>query len=198
MGIIVIFSVGAITFFKESRADMVATTIDTTTSSTTSNNNAQNPANVPSLSTRSDDDNVNDDENSENTKTITAITPPNPTTNPVKIIPVSTPAIVPKQTASVYTDGTYTATGSYMSPGGEDQISITLTLAKDIISSVSATPAAGDRTSQRYQNAFISGYKQYVVGKNIADVNLTRVSGSSLTPMGFNDALTQIKAQAKA
>jgi hypothetical protein len=85
-----------------------------------------------------------------------------------------------------------------MSPGGEDQIKITLTLANDIITSVSVTPAAGDRTSQRYQNAFISGYKQYVVGQNITNVNLTRVSGSSLTPIGFNNALAQIKAQAKA
>jgi hypothetical protein len=117
---------------------------------------------------------------------------------PVKIIPAAVPAIAPKQTASVYTDGTYSAIGSYMSPGGEEQISVTLTMTNDIITSASVTSAAGDRTSQRYQNDFISGYKQYVVGKNIADINLTRISGSSLTPIGFNNALAQIKAEAKA
>ncbi len=85
-----------------------------------------------------------------------------------------------------------------MSPGGEDQISVTLTLANDIITGISATEGAGDGTSRRYQNAFLSGYKQYVIGQNIANVNLTRVSGSSLTPIGFDDALAQIKAQAKA
>ena len=108
------------------------------------------------------------------------------------------PADTTKQSASVYKDGTYSATGSYMSPGGEDQIAITLTLKNDIITDVSATPEAGDGMSMRYQNKFISGYKQYVVGKNISDVHLTKVSGSSLTPGGFNDALAQIKAQAKA
>ncbi len=103
-----------------------------------------------------------------------------------------------KKTSSVYKDGTYSATGSYMSPGGEDQLAVTLTLANDIITDVSVTPTAGDRTSQRYQDRFISGYKQYVVGKNIAEVNLTNISGSSLTPIGFDAALAKIKAQAKA
>jgi len=54
-----------------------------------------------------------------------------------------------------------------------------------------------NRESQHYQSRFLSGYKQYVVGKNISSVNLTNVSGSSLTPIGFDNALTQIKAQAK-
>ena len=112
------------------------------------------------------------------------------------------PATVPKQTTakatSVYKNGTYSATGSYMSPGGYDQVGVTLTLANDIITDVSVTPMAGDHTSSRYQSRFISGYKQYVVGKTIASVNLTNVSGASLTPIGFNDALAQIKAQAKA
>ena len=123
-----------------------------------------------------------------------------PYTPPVTI--KTTPAIVKKPVVSlmrsVYKDGSYTATGSYMSPGGQDQIGVTLTLANDIITDVSINPQAGDRTSSRYMARFASGYKQYVVGKNIADVNLTNVSGSSLTPIGFNDALNQIKAQAKA
>ena len=116
----------------------------------------------------------------------------------VKVVMQTPPADVPKQSASAYKDGTYSATGSYMSPGGEDQIKVTLSLANDIITAVSVTPVAGDGTSARYENRFISGYKQYVIGKNIADVRLTYISGSSLTPIGFNDALSQIKAEAKA
>ena len=123
----------------------------------------------------------------------TSSTASNPATNPVTTTP---PPATNKQYS--YKDGTYTATGAYMSPGGEDQVTVTLTLAHDVITSVNVTPGAQDRTSQRYQDRFISGYKQYVVGKNIASVNVGVVSGSSLTPIGFNDALTQIKAQAKA
>jgi uncharacterized protein with FMN-binding domain len=108
------------------------------------------------------------------------------------------PVDVPKKSASIYKDGTYSATGSYMSPGGPDQIGVNVTLKNDIITDVNATPEAGDNTSARYQNKFISGYKAYVLGKNIASVYLTKVSGSSLTPKGFNDAIAQIKVQAKA
>ena len=119
-----------------------------------------------------------------------------PATTPAT--PQSSPADTAKKSVSIYKDGTYSATGSYMSPGGPDQIAITLTIANDIVTDVSATPEPGDGTSARYQNKFVSGYKQYVVGKNIADINLSAVSGSSLTPQGFNDALAQIKTQAKA
>ena len=96
-----------------------------------------------------------------------------------------------------YKDGAYSATGTYFSPGGEDRISVTLTLKKDIITDVSVTPEPGSRTSAKYQDMFIGSYKQYVVGKNIGSVNLGKISGSSLTAGGFNDALAQIKAEAK-
>ena len=108
------------------------------------------------------------------------------------------PADMPNRTASVYKDGTYSATGSYMSPGGPDQVGVSLTLKNDIITDITVTAEPGDNESARYQSRFVSGYKQLVIGKNIADVHLTRVSGSSLTSIGFNDALAQIKARAKA
>ena len=107
-------------------------------------------------------------------------------------------ASVSKSTSATYKNGTYSATGSYMSPGGQDQIAVTLTLSNDVITSVSVTPEAGDRTSSRYQSRFISGYQTYVVGKDISGLSLGKVSGASLTPIGFNDALNQIRAQAKS
>lgn len=97
---------------------------------------------------------------------------------------------------SGYKDGTYTATGDYQSPSQAEQITITVTLKNGVITDTSATNGAPDPTSQKFQNQFISGYKQQVVGKNINDVTLSRVSGSSLTPTGFNDALSKIKTQA--
>lgn len=100
--------------------------------------------------------------------------------------------------ASIYKDGTYSATGSYMSPGGPDKIGVSVTLVHDIITDVSVTPMPGDPRSAGFQDMFASAYKSFVVGKNINDVHLTKVSGSSLTGAGFNDALAQIKAQAKA
>lgn len=100
--------------------------------------------------------------------------------------------------ASVYKDGTYTATGSYMSPGGPDQLGVTLTLKDDIVTAVSVQTKPGDKTSAHYQGIFAANYTSLVVGKNIASVHLDKVSGSSLTSGGFNDALKQIEVQAKA
>ena len=85
-----------------------------------------------------------------------------------------------------------------MSPGGYDQLGVSVTLQNDIITAATVTNMAGDGRSSRYQNAFIGGFKPYVIGQNIASVNLTYVSGASLTPQGFNDAIQQIMTQAKA
>lgn len=51
--------------------------------------------------------------------------------------------------------------------------------------------------SARFQDLFAQNYKPLVIGKNIDEVQLGKVSGSSLTPMGFNDALAKIKTQAQ-
>lgn len=100
-------------------------------------------------------------------------------------------------TASTYADGTYTATGSYRTPESVEQITVTLTLASDIVTDVEVTGTPTNRESVEYQGKFISGIDDVVVGKNIADLNVSKVSGSSLTSGGFNDALAKIEAEAK-
>ena len=122
-----------------------------------------------------------------------SVLPPLATTPPVDVNKKGNVIAV-----SVYRNGTYTATGSYMSPGGEDQLGVTLTLKDDVITDVSVTLGANDHRSLSFQNIFAENYKQYVVGKNITGLYLNAVSGSSLTPRGFNDALEKIKAQARA
>lgn len=99
---------------------------------------------------------------------------------------------------ATFKDGTYAATGSYESPGGNEKITVHVTLANGVITGTSATSGAQDPEAHEYQGMFIGGYKSQVVGKNIADVHLSRVSGSSLTSQGFNDAISQIENQAKA
>ncbi len=101
-------------------------------------------------------------------------------------------------TPANYKDGTYTAEGDYMTHGGPEAISVTLTLSNNSIKDVSVKPEAKDQMSELMQGQFISAYKPMVIGKNIDSVTLSKVSGSSLTPLGFNDALTKIKTQAKS
>ncbi|MEY4722617.1 MAG: hypothetical protein RLZZ324_130 [Candidatus Parcubacteria bacterium] len=115
------------------------------------------------------------------------------TNAPVKV----PPAKIEKAAKSEYKDGTYTAVGHYTSPGGPETINVTVTLKADVITDVNVVSNATNNKSIYMQNAFISGYKAQVVGRKIQDVNVGKVAGSSLTPIGFNEAIASIKAQAK-
>ena len=99
---------------------------------------------------------------------------------------------------SNYKDGTYGATGSYSSPGGRESIELTVTIAGGVITSTSLVENATSGEARGYQDDFANGYKSLVVGKNVDEVSLSRVAGSSLTSNGFNAALDQIKSDAKA
>ena len=109
----------------------------------------------------------------------------------------ATPSATATQTAG-YKDGTYSTTASYATPGGVEQMGVSLTLKNGIITDSTVSAVAIDRESRGYQNDFIAAYKGQVVGKSIDAVSLSRVSGASLTSRGFNSALTTIKSQAKS
>ncbi|MFT4282267.1 hypothetical protein [Microbacterium sp.] len=101
-------------------------------------------------------------------------------------------------TTSAYTDGTYTAEGSYATPESVETISVTVTIADDVVTSVEVTGNPTKRESEEYQAKFIGGIKDEVVGKNIDEISVSRVAGSSLTSGGFNEAIDTIKAEAAA
>lgn len=98
----------------------------------------------------------------------------------------------------MFKDGTYTETGSYTTPGGPESITLTVTLAKGVITATSAEGSGGNGNTIEYQGKFIAGYKDLVVGKKVDEVSLSRVSGSSLTSQGFNKALDAIKKDAQS
>ena len=99
---------------------------------------------------------------------------------------------------ATYKDGTYKATGDYTSPGGSQEITVSVTLKDNVITATSATSGASDTESKEHQEEFIANYKDLVIGKKISDVKLSRVAGSSLTSQGFNDAIQQIETDAEA
>jgi uncharacterized protein with FMN-binding domain len=129
------------------------------------------------LSNKKDDESFSPTSNTTTTQPSTATTP---TTN------------------ATYKDGTYTASGSYQSPGGTETVDLTVTLKGNVITDTNLVNHPATRDSQDYQSRFIDGYKSLVVGKKIDTVSLSRVSGSSLTSGGFNQALDKIKSDAKA
>lgn len=108
------------------------------------------------------------------------------------------PSSFPSSESSTLKDGTYSADGSYQTPGGQESIGVTVTLAGGTITDASVEQQGKTGEAEEYQSKFASGFKSEVVGKKIDEVSLTRVAGSSLTPDGFNDALADIQTQAKA
>lgn len=111
----------------------------------------------------------------------------------------SSPETTPTTSAdtSSYENGTYSATGSYISPGGRESIELTVTITDGIITSTQIKNNATAADSKEYQEIFADNYKSQVVGKSVDEVSLSRVAGSSLTSTGFNNALDQIKDDAR-
>jgi uncharacterized protein with FMN-binding domain len=101
-------------------------------------------------------------------------------------------------TSYLYKDGNYSATGGYNSPGGAEEIVVNVTLKSDVITDVSVEPKATLPASLNWQTVVASNIKSIVVGKKLDEVVLNKVSGSSLTPKGWNDAIAKIKVSAKA
>ncbi|SEB56256.1 FMN-binding protein [Microbacterium hydrocarbonoxydans] len=100
--------------------------------------------------------------------------------------------------AGDYTDGTYTADGSYQTPETVEKISVTLTIADGLVEDVEVTGDPQAPETERYQGEFIDGIADEVVGKSLDEIEVSRVAGSSLTSGGFNDAVGSIKEQAAA
>ena len=100
--------------------------------------------------------------------------------------------------AATYKDGDYEAETSYANPAGSSDLKVELTLAGNKVTAVKVTPEATDGTSKGFQSQFASGISNEVVGKSLDELNVDKVAGSSLTHLGFNKAIDEIKADAKA
>ncbi|MCU1441200.1 MAG: FMN-binding protein [Rhodoglobus sp.] len=102
----------------------------------------------------------------------------------------------PDAPARDYADGTYTESGDYSAPSGTETVEVTITLADNIITAVDVVGDATDPEARLHQGEFIDGIQGVVVGKNIDEIQVDKVGGSSLTSGGFNRAIDAIKADA--
>jgi uncharacterized protein with FMN-binding domain len=98
---------------------------------------------------------------------------------------------------SEYKDGTYSADGTYVSPNGTETVGVQLTLAAGTVTDVQITQHPSNPNTRKFQGEFAGGIASQVVGKNIDELNVSKVAGSSLTSGGFNQALEQIKSEAQ-
>lgn len=98
---------------------------------------------------------------------------------------------------SSYRDGEFTASGTYSSPDGTDEIDVSVTLRNGVIESVSVETNPKSTTGARHQQLFAEGIAGEVEGERIDEVEVGRVNGSSLTGAGFNQAIGRIRQEAR-
>lgn len=106
------------------------------------------------------------------------------------------PAVMETEASSTYINGSYTTEVFYLTPARDEyQMDITVTLQNDIVIDSTIVYSRGaevDPNPQRFNKA----YKAEIIGKNIDEINLSRVGGASLTSTAFNEGLDLIKEQA--
>ena len=98
----------------------------------------------------------------------------------------------------MYKNGTFSADGVYRSPAGGESVHVSLTLQDNVVTDATFSGDATHAKSKEMQAAFLAGFKEHVVGKSLDEVSVGVVNGSSLTGGGFMNAVTKIKAEAKA
>ena len=129
--------------------------------------------------------------------TDTTSTTPTPTDQPTTTVSPTVTATTIAGSVSSIKDGTYSTTMTYAIPhGSQSTLTVKLVITNGKISDVVSAYQAGDRESIQYQDWFDAEYKSLVVGKTLDEVSLSRVGGASLTTNAFNNALSDITAQA--
>ena len=99
--------------------------------------------------------------------------------------------------AGTYANGEYSASGSYIPPSNQtEEVDVTLTLTDGVVTALEVKTSGNNPGSKPYQREFSSGIQEQVVGKNIDELDVHKVVGSSLTSSGFNKALDAIRAEA--
>ena len=140
----------------------------------------------------------NTDISSEPTETIPSLNAdPEPEPDPEPEVTTTTPE--PEEPETTYADGTYTANVMYRVPQNHvDPLTLTLTIANDTITSATVAFDPTNGTSKKHQDRFSDAYESQVIGKAVDNVSLSRVGGASLTSRAFNDALADIKVDARS
>jgi len=73
---------------------------------------------------------------------------------------------------------------------------VTVTIDDETITDVNVGTRATDETSLDYQERFAAAVPNEVIGKDLGEVTVGKLAGSSSCPDGFNDAIAQIREQA--
>ena len=110
----------------------------------------------------------------------------------------STSAQSTSDDSASYKDGTYSVDESYTSPGGQEEVAVSVTVKSDLITAVTVKTIKAEGQGGQYQARFESAISGTVVGKSLSSLSVSRVAGSSLTSEAFDSALDAIRTEAAA
>lgn len=97
----------------------------------------------------------------------------------------------------IYKDGTYVVENTYyVMPGFNEPMQTTVTLENNIISDTEVRFASRDPHSLTHQRDFAVAYKDEVIGVPLGEASFSRIGRASLTTIGFNNALKEIRLEA--
>lgn len=97
-----------------------------------------------------------------------------------------------------YEDGTYSTTISYTVPHGySNGLTAKVTVENSKVTAVNVEHDYTDRESGMFIDSFESELQSAVVGQDIGDLSLARIGGATLTTQAFDDAITDIRNDAK-
>jgi len=100
-------------------------------------------------------------------------------------------------TNDIYKDGTYVVENMYyVMPGFDEPMQTTVTLEDNIIVATEVRFASRDPHSLTHQRDFSVAYKDEVIGVPLGEASFSRIGRASLTTIGFNDALKEIRLEA--
>lgn len=127
----------------------------------------------------------------------TTTTPPAPTPVPVTTQATTETTSTEATAPVVIADGSYTTKGSYRSPAQTEDVEFTFTIKSGAVEGVELSKGSSIPMSKKYQGLFVEGIKKEIIGKKLSEIGtFDRVNGSSLTPKGFNQAMTELKQKA--
>ena len=118
-----------------------------------------------------------------------------PTAIPTSASPTPIPSTQPTPLSTTSSIKHVSETVDYTVRRIPESITVNITLDGTTVTDLQLTQNTNNGESAVYQDAFLSEIKPSVVGKNIKDINVSRVAGASYTTDAFMQAIQKIQTK---
>ena len=112
---------------------------------------------------------------------------------------ISIPTIVTTQQISITPTSTtvkkLSETIEYSVRSTPESMKVNILINGSTIADLQLSQFPGSQDSKKYQDAFAAEIESYVVGKNINEIQVSRIAGASYTTDAFMQALDKMKSQ---